>query len=61
MLRGGWRASVARDEIENGRDAREDPMLLGEHTTFSERDPCALIFAITTLNLLMVYTHVKAV
>jgi hypothetical protein len=53
VLRGGWRASVARDEIKDGRDASKDSMLFGERTTFGERDPCALIFAITTLNLLM--------
>lgn len=53
MLRGRRRASVTRDEIEDGRNAVKYAMLFGKRTTLGQRNPCALVFAITTLDLLM--------
>ena len=53
MLRRRRRASVAGDEIEDGRDAIEYAMLLGKRTTFCQRDPCALVFAIAALDFLV--------
>ena len=47
------RAAVTRDEVEDPGDAVENAMLLCEHTALVERDPCALIFAISALDLLM--------
>ena len=53
MLGSRRRAAVARDVVEDLGDALEYAMLLREHATFIQGNPCALIFAISALDLLM--------
>lgn len=53
MLWGRGRTSIAGYKIEDLGNAIEDTMLFCQRTTLGQRDPCALIFPISALNLLM--------
>ena len=49
-----WRwTPVAGNIVEDSGDAFDDAMLLGKLTTFTQRDPCALVLPISTLDLFM--------
>lgn len=53
MLRGGRWASVSRHIVEYRAHLIQDAVALGKMTALLERYPCALVFAVATLYLLM--------
>lgn len=45
--------AVASNKIKDGGNAFDDAMFVGKGAAFGERNPCALIFAIATLDFLV--------